>query len=59
MIDKNEMFATRTAHKEIHCKNCVYNLGNGARGDCTMFPVMKPDKIYFDGEKCPLHNPKK
>ena len=54
MIDKNEMFATRSAHPNIHCKKCIYNLGNGSRGDCEMFLVMKPDKIYFEGEKCPL-----
>ena len=58
MIDKNEQFATRGPHPDIHCKNCIYNLGNGNRGDCEMFAVMKPDKIYFDGEKCPLHNSK-
>lgn len=56
MIDKNEMFATRGPHPDINCKNCIYNLGNGYRGDCEMFLVVKPDKIYFHGEKCPLHN---
>ena len=58
MIDKKEKFATRGAHEKIHCKDCVYNRGNGNRGDCDMFEVIKPDKIYFEGEKCPLHNPK-
>jgi len=54
MIDKNEKFATRGPHKDIHCQNCAYNKDNPNRGDCEMFLVMKPDKIYFDGEKCPL-----
>lgn len=56
MIDREEMFAARSAHTDIPCGNCVYNLGNGRRGDCVMFPVMKPDKIYFDGAECPLRN---
>lgn len=57
MMDKDEKFTTRGAHPEIHCETCVYNRGKGTRGDCDMFEVMKPDKIYFDGEKCPLHLP--
>lgn len=57
MIDKNEQFATRGPHPDIHCNTCAYNKGKGIRCDCDMFPVMKPDKIYFDGEKCPIHYP--
>ena len=57
MIDPNEMFATRGAHPDIHCKTCEYNKGKPECGDCEMFTFMKPDKIYFDGEKCPLHYP--
>lgn len=59
MIDKDEKFATKTAHPEIQCKNCAYNLGKADRGDCEMFQVMKPEKVYFEGEKCPLHLPKR
>ena len=57
MINKDEKLATRGPSEDIHCKNCVYNRGNGNRGDCDMFEVMKPDKIYFDGAECPLYYP--
>lgn len=59
---------TEPGEKRLRCEYCgkektkeIPATGHsyGARGDCTMFPAMKPDKIYFDGEKCPLHNPKK
>ena len=55
MIDKEEMFAPGGPHKNIHCKDCVYNRNNERRGDCDMFEFMKPDKIYFEGAECPLH----
>ena len=57
MIDPNEMFATRGPHPGIHCKTCEFNKGKADRGDCEIFEVMKPDKIYFDGEKCMFHFP--
>lgn len=55
MIDKDEKLTARAPHPNIHCKDCVYNLGKGTRGDCEMFLIMKPDSIYFDGEECPLY----
>ena len=57
MVDKEEKLTTLGPSEDIHCKNCAYNRGDGNRGDCDMFEVMKPDKIYFDGVECPLHHP--
>lgn len=54
MIDKEEILRTQGPHENIHCKNCAYNLDNPERGDCEMFTFLKPHKIYFDGEECPL-----
>ena len=54
-LKSQEMLTAIGPHEKISCKDCAYNRGNGKRGDCDMFEVMKPDKIYFDGEECPLY----
>jgi hypothetical protein len=35
------------------CEGCIHIIDKPLRGDCKMYPVVKPSNVYHDGAPCP------